>query len=88
MIYFDTLHLEVNQMTTIREKFATQVNADILAALRSLAQTEGKQIQKLVEETLSDLLEKRKRETPRPHVMAAYKASHQNFATLYEKLAK
>ena len=57
-------------MTILHEKFATQVNADILAALRSLAQIEGKQIQKLIKETLSDLLEKHKREPPRPHVMA------------------
>ena len=72
-------------MTILHEKFATQVNADILAALRSLAQIEGKQIQKLIKETLSDLLEKHKREPPRPHVMAAYKAIHQNFAAQLAK---
>ena len=31
-----------------REKFATQVNSEILAAVRSLAQSEGLQLQSLV----------------------------------------
>ena len=40
-----------------REKFATQVNSEILAAVRSLAQSEGRQLQSLVEEALADLIE-------------------------------
>ncbi len=71
-----------------REKFATQVNADLLSAVRSLAQTEGRQLQALVDEALADLLEKRKHANPRPHVMAAYHASHDKFSTLYKKLAE
>ena len=54
-----------------REKFATQVNSEILAAVRDLAQSEGRQIQALVDEALADLIEKRKQERPRAHVMAA-----------------
>jgi len=71
-----------------REKFATQVNADLLASVRALAKTEGRQIQALVDEALSDLLEKRQQARPRPHVMAAYQASHDTFAPLYKKLAE
>ncbi len=72
----------------VREKFATQVNAEILAALRSLAQSEGRQLQALVDEALADLIEKRKRGRPRTNVMAAYQASHERFGTLYKKLAE
>jgi hypothetical protein len=59
-----------------RKKFATQVDTDILTAVRAIAQEEGRQIQTLVDEALSDLIEKRRKARPRPHVMAAYQASH------------
>jgi hypothetical protein len=75
-------------MSNIREKFATQVNAEILAALRSLADKEGLQLQVLVEEALSDLIEKRKSTAPRAHVMGTYLASHEKYASLYKKLAE
>jgi len=70
------------------KKFATQVNAEILAALRSLAKAGGRQLQALVDEALADLTEKRKQEGPRSHVMAAYQASHEKYAPLYKKLAE
>jgi hypothetical protein len=71
-----------------REKFATQVDTDILKAVRAIAQEEGRQIQALVDEALSDLVEKRRKAQPRPHVMAAYQASHEKFGSLYKKLAE
>jgi 5,10-methylenetetrahydrofolate reductase len=75
-------------MSQTREKFATQVNAELLASLRSIAEKEGRQIQALVDEALADLIEKRKQARPRPHVMAAYLGSHDKYAELYKKLAK
>jgi hypothetical protein len=74
--------------TQAREKFATQVDTEILSALRSLAKSEGRQLQSLVDEALSDLLEKRRLGRPRAHVMAAYQASHEKFGPLYKKLAE
>jgi hypothetical protein len=71
-----------------REKFATQVDTDILIAIRALAREEGRQIQALVDEALSDLVEKHRNARPRPHVMAAYLASHEKFGSLYNKLAE
>jgi hypothetical protein len=71
-----------------REKFATQVNSEILASVRDLAQSEGRQLQALVDEALADLIEKRKQNRPRAHVLAAYQASHEKFGPLYQKLAK
>jgi hypothetical protein len=71
-----------------RKKFATQVGSDILAAVRMIAKQEGRQLQVLIEEALADLVEKRKQERPRPHIMAAYQASHEKFAPLYKKLAE
>ena len=75
-------------MSQVREKFATQVNAEILSVVRELARKEGRQLQALVDEALADLIEKRKNTRPRPHVMAAYLASHEKFGELYKKLAK
>ena len=75
-------------MSAPREKFATQVNTEILSAVRSLADKEGRQLQVLVEEALVDLIEKRKKATPRAHVMGAYLASHEKYAPLYKKLAE
>ncbi len=71
-----------------REKFATQVDAEILSSVRDLARTEGRQIQALIDEALTDLIEKRKQTRPRANVMAAYQASHHRFAPLYKKLAE
>ena len=71
-----------------RQKFATQVDTEILSTVRALAQSEGRQIQALVDEALADLIDKRRQARPRAHVMAAYQASHEGFGALYEKLAK
>ena len=75
-------------MPKTREKFATQVDPEILSALRKLAEKEGRQLQALVDEALTDLIEKRKKAAPRPHVMAVYLASHEKYAPLYKKLAE
>ena len=75
-------------MPQSREKFATQVNSATLAAVRALAQSEGRQIQTLVDEALADLIEKHKNAKPRAHVMGAYLASHDRFGSLYKKLAE
>ncbi|HEY0793106.1 MAG TPA: hypothetical protein VGD78_18720 [Chthoniobacterales bacterium] len=71
-----------------REKFATQVDPNILAAVRALARNEGRQLQALVDEALADLVEKHRKARPRPHVMGAYLASHEKFGSLYKKLAE
>ena len=75
-------------MAQIREKFATQVNSEILAAVRKLAEKEGRQFQALVDEAFADLIEKRKHAMPRPHVMGIYLGSHEKYAPLYKKLAE
>ncbi len=75
-------------MSKSREKFATQVNSDILSAVRTLAEKEGRQLQALMDEALADLIEKHKNAKSRPHVMGAYLASLERFAPVYKKLAE
>jgi len=62
-----------------REKFATQINCEILAEVRKLAAKEGRQTQALMDEALAN---------PRPYVMAAYSASHSQYTPVYRKLAE
>ena len=75
-------------MSQTRVKFATQVNPKILADVRALAQSEGRQLQALVDEALGDLIAKHRNAKPRSHVMAAYLASHAEYGPLYKKLAE
>ncbi len=75
-------------MLTAKEKFATQVTSSILAEVRTIAQSEGRQLQALVDEALADLIEKRRNTRPRAHVLAAYGASHDKYADLYRKLGR
>jgi hypothetical protein len=75
-------------MAQTREKFATQVDSELLTAVRSLSVAEGRQIQTLVDEAFADLLEKRKKAQPRAHVMGVYLASHERYGPLYKKLAE
>jgi hypothetical protein len=75
-------------MSQTREKFATQVNPEILSVVRALAAKEGRQLQALVDEALADLIEKHKNAQPRPLVMGAYLASHEKYGPLYKKLAR
>jgi hypothetical protein len=74
--------------TKQRQKFATQVDPDLIEAVRGLAREEGRQVQALIDEALADLVEKRRLGKPRKHVMTAYQASHQRFGKLYRKLAE
>jgi hypothetical protein len=75
-------------MTPTREKFATQARVELLAAVRELADKEGRQRQSLVDEAFEDLIEKHRHGRPRPHVLGAYLGSHERFAELYKKLAE
>ena len=88
MICHDSLGKLKKSFVMAREKFATQVDPNILAAVRALAQNEGRQLQALVDEALADLVEKHRKARPRPHVMGAYRASHEKFGSLYKKLAE
>jgi hypothetical protein len=75
-------------MTHVREKFATQVDKDLLAEIRRIAKDEGRQLQSVIEDALRAHVEERSKATPRRHVMDAYRSSLQRYDALYEKLAK
>ena len=69
-----------------REKFATQMDSALLAELRALAKSEGRQLQSLIEEAVGKLLETR--QTSEPDFEALMKRNHDRYASAFEKLAK
>ncbi len=69
------------------EKFATQVNAEMLAAIRSLAGKEGRQIEALVDGAFADLIEKRRKTPPRPYHGRLSRQSRK-YGHLYKKPAE
>lgn len=75
-------------MAISREKFASQADPEVLAAMRALAATEGRQLQAVIEDAMREYLDRRNGERPRQHVMEALAESVAEFDTLYERLAK
>jgi hypothetical protein len=75
-------------MNQIRVKFSTQIEEALLAETKAIADREGRHLQSVVEEALRDLVEKRRNAAARPHVLAHYKSSLDQFGPLYERLAK
>ena len=77
-------------MSVAREKFATQVDAELLSSVRALAKSEGRQIQAVVEDALREHLAAKQSARPsgREHVMQAYLKSTERYSGLYELLAK
>jgi len=70
------------------EELFCHVDGDLLSTLKELAQAEGQSLQLLVNEALTDLIDKRMSNKPRAHVMDIYQQSHDKFAPLYQKLAQ
>jgi len=75
-------------MSHVHESPAISIAPALLPAVHALASSEGRELQSLVDEALSDLLEKHRQNQPRAHVMAAYQTSHGPFASLYQQLAQ
>ena len=73
---------------TAKVKFATQADPVVLQTLKSIAASEGRQIQALVDEALRDYIERKTGNAPRRHVLDALKHSMEQYDSLYRELAK
>jgi hypothetical protein len=62
-------------MAATREKFSTQADPHLLAEMRRIAASQGRQFQSIIEEAFTDFIDKQKQDKPRPHVMAQFQAS-------------
>jgi hypothetical protein len=81
-------HDEDAMTSPAREKFSSQAAPEVLAALRQLADTQGRQFQAVLDEALRDYLDRQQKERPRRHVMASFASSLDEFDSLYRELAK
>lgn len=75
-------------MSKHREKFSSQADPELLAALRGLADAEGRQFQAVLEDAMRDYIERRTKDRPRRHVLEALSESLEDFDELYRELAK
>ena len=75
-------------MAKPREKFSSQVDPDLLAALRSLAKQDGRHFQAVLEDAMRDYIESRAQEKPRAAVMAHFQASVEKNQRLGKLLAE
>lgn len=73
---------------TIRQKFASQADAELLEQMRELAKSEGRQFQAVVEDAFRDYLARKSGERPRAEVMSHFRNSVRRNAELYKRLAK
>lgn len=74
-------------MVTVREKFSSQAAPELLAAMREIARTEGRQFQAVMEDAMRSYLETKTQEKVRPEVMAHLRASIERNRLLGELLA-
>ena len=72
----------------IREKFSSQAAPDVLAALRLIAESQGRQFQAVLDEAMRDYIDRHQKERPRRHVMTSFASSLDEFDNLYKELAK
>jgi len=75
-------------MATYREKFSSQANAEILAAMREMARKEGRQFQSVLEEAMQEYLQRKLEEKPRSLVIAHFQASLERNRKLGKLLAQ
>ena len=75
-------------MAVQREKFSTQADPTLLAEMRRIAESQGRQFQSIIEEAFTDFIDKQKQVKPRPHVMAQFQASAEKNDELGRLLAQ
>ncbi len=75
-------------MSAIREKFSSQAAPEVLAALREIAQAQGRQFQAVLDEALRDYVDRQQKGQPRRHVLTSFASSLDEFDSLYRELAK
>ena len=72
----------------VREKFSSQAAPEVLAALRQLAETQGRQFQAVLDDALREYIDRQQTTRPRRHVLSAFASSVDEFDDLYRELAK
>ena len=72
----------------MKTKFSSQADADLLAEVRAIAEDEGRHFQAVLQEALTEWVERKKGSAPRPEVVAHLRATISRNRDLYQHLAK
>ena len=56
--------MEIPVTTTLREKFSSQASPEVLAALRQIAESQGRQFQAVLDEAMRDYIDRQQKERP------------------------
>ncbi len=75
-------------MSVQREKFSTQMDTQVLADLRHIAKTEGRQLQSLIEEAVKGLVAERKAMRPDAELVTKAQSIMDKYSDALEYLAK
>jgi len=70
------------------QKFSSQARPELLDEVRRIASDEGRQFQAVLDEALTQWVERKTGATPRTEVIAHLKASIARHRALYQELAK
>jgi hypothetical protein len=69
-------------------ELSPQATPEMLAALRQIAEAEGRQFQVVFDEAMREYIDRRQKVSPRTHVTTSFAASLAEFDRLYRELAK
>jgi hypothetical protein len=73
--------------TAVREMFSFQAAPDVLAALRQIAESQGRQFQAVLDDALRDYIDRQQKKRPRRDVMAFFASTLEEFDSLHRELA-
>jgi hypothetical protein len=74
--------------TASSENPSSEVSPEVLVPPRHIAESEGRQLQAVLDEALREYIERKEKGYPRQQVMAAFEDSLREFDLLYRELAK
>ncbi len=69
-------------------EFSSQATPEVMAALRQIAEAEGRQFQVVFDEAMREYIDRRQMAPLRMHVTTSFAASLAEFDRLYGELAK
>jgi predicted transcriptional regulator len=75
-------------MITNGENILSQASPEVINLLQQIAESEGRQLQTVLDEALREYIERKAKSQTRLHVIEAFSESVGEFDTLYRELAK
>ena len=71
----------------VLEKFSSQASPELLAALRQIAESQGRQFEAVLDEALREYIDRHQQQRPPSHVMLSFAESVKEFDELLRSFA-